>query len=174
MTGSAGRGTLLPAAYRGCLPPDDDGRGSSPESGAMETTKSDRESLNAIRQESGASTRAVRSPAVTATLGALLVLAASIGGQIAAGADYPVVPPGLVIPLVVAGLLFWRANRRTTGLALAVGLFIGAGALLTPDTGDHLASGETALIVATGAEILALAGLVVAGAAATLRGETRA
>jgi hypothetical protein len=140
----------------------------------METTKSNRESLKTVRQASGATTRAVRSPAVTATLGALLALAASIGGQIAAGADYPVVPPGLVIPLVAAGLLSWRANRRTTGLALAVGLFIGAGALLAPDTGDHLASGDTALVVSTGAEILALAGLVVAGAAATLRRKARA
>lgn len=140
----------------------------------METVKSNRESVKAVREESGGTTRAVRSPAVTATLGALLVLAASIGGQIAAGADYPVVPPGLVIPLVAAGLLFRRANRWTTGLALAVGLFIGVGAFLTPDTGDHLASGDTALIVSTGAEIAALAALVVAGAVATLRRGARA
>ncbi|NNN32826.1 hypothetical protein HLK59_21150 [Streptomyces sp. S3(2020)] len=136
----------------------------------METTKSTRESV----KPPGESTASARPPAVTAALAALLLLAASIVGQIAAGADYPVVPPGLVIPLVAAGLLFWRVNRWTTGLALTVGLFIGTGAFLTPNTGDHLSSGDTALVVSTGAEIIALAGLVVAGAVATLRKATRA
>ncbi|MFI6442875.1 hypothetical protein [Streptomyces sp. NPDC050759] len=109
-----------------------------------------------------------RSPAVLATLSALLLLAASIVGQIAAGADYPTVPPGLVIPLVAAALLVWRTNRATTGLALGVGLFIGTGAILTPNTGDHLSSGDTALIASTAAELVALTTLVIAGAAATL------
>ncbi|MFF4062551.1 hypothetical protein ACFYZ8_44135 [Streptomyces sp. NPDC001668] len=103
-----------------------------------------------------------------ATLSALLLLAASIAGQIAAGADCPTVPPGLVIPLVAAALLAWRTNGWTTGLALGVGLFIGVGAILTPDTGDQLSSGETALIASTVAELLALAALVIAGAAACL------
>jgi peptidoglycan/LPS O-acetylase OafA/YrhL len=113
---------------------------------------------------------AARPPAVTATLAALLLLTVSIVGQITAGADYPAVPPGVVIPLVVGGLLLWRTNRWTSGLALAVGLLIGIGALLTPNTGDHLSSGDAALLTATVAEMVALAGLVVAGAAATLRG----
>ncbi|MFK4106632.1 hypothetical protein ACI2L1_42605 [Streptomyces sp. NPDC019531] len=109
-----------------------------------------------------------RPPAVIATLSALLLLAASIACQIAAGADYPAVPPGLVIPLVAAALLILRRNRWTTGLCLAVGLFIGVGAILTPNTGDHLSSGDTALIASTVAELVALAALVIAGAAATL------
>jgi peptidoglycan/LPS O-acetylase OafA/YrhL len=124
----------------------------------METEKSTRENG-----------RTARSSAVVATLAALLLLAVSIVGQIAAGADYPAVPPGLVIPLVAAGLLFWRANRWTAGLALVIGVFIGVGAFVTPDTGDHLSSGDTALVVSTVAELVALAGLVVTGAAATLR-----
>jgi peptidoglycan/LPS O-acetylase OafA/YrhL len=127
----------------------------------METTRSTRETT---RKD----TDTARSPAVVATLSALLLLAASIVGQIAAGADYPTVPPGLVIPLVAAALLVWRTNRWTTGLALGVGLFIGAGAILTPNTGDHLSSGDTALIASTAAELVALATLVIAGAAATL------
>ena len=135
----------------------------------METTKSTYEPVKPAEE----GTMPTRTPAVTATLAALLLLAASIAGQIAAGADYPAVPPGLVIPLMAAGLLFWRTNRWTAGLALTVGLFISAGAFLTPNTGDHLASGDTALIVSTGAEIIALAGLVVAGAVATLRKAAR-
>jgi peptidoglycan/LPS O-acetylase OafA/YrhL len=110
-----------------------------------------------------------RAPAIAATLAALLLLAVSVVVQIVAGADYPTVPPGLVIPLVAAGLLLWRTNRWTTGLALAIGVFIGTGAFLTPDTGDHLSSGDTVLVVSTVAELVALAGLVVAGAMATLR-----
>ncbi|WP_406123478.1 hypothetical protein OIE52_36770 [Streptomyces canus] len=127
----------------------------------MKTTTSTRETT---RNDTGTA----RSPAVVATLSALLLLAASIAGQIAAGADYPIVPPGLVIPLVVAGLVAWRTNRWTTGLALGVGLFIGTGAILTPNTGDHLSSGDTALIASTAAELVALATLVIAGVAATL------
>ncbi|MFJ9010540.1 hypothetical protein [Streptomyces canus] len=127
----------------------------------METTRSSPETT---RSDTGTA----RSPAVVATLSALLLLAASIAGQIAAGADYPTVPPGLVIPLVAAALLVWRTNRGTTGLALGIGLFIGTGAILTPNTGDHLSSGDTALIASTAAELVALATLVIAGAAATL------
>ncbi|MEU9173108.1 hypothetical protein AB0D34_35955 [Streptomyces sp. NPDC048420] len=131
----------------------------------METTTSTREPTpTTLHGGSGTA----RTPAVIATLAALLLLAASIAGQIAAGADYPLVPPGLVIPLVAAGLLLWRTSRWTTGLSLAVGLFIGVGAILTPNTGDHLSSGDTALIASTVAEIVALAALVIAGAAATL------
>ncbi|NEA97496.1 hypothetical protein [Streptomyces sp. SID13726] len=78
------------------------------------------------------------------------------------------VPPGRVIPLVTAGLPAWRPNPGTAGLALGVGLFLGVGAILTPDTGDHLASGDPALIASTVAELVALAALVIAGAAAVL------
>ncbi|MEU0948975.1 hypothetical protein ABZ379_40830 [Streptomyces canus] len=95
----------------------------------MQTTTSTRETTSpTLRRDSGTA----RHSAVIATLSALLLLAASVAGQIAAGADYPAVPPGLVIPLVVAGLLAWRTNGWTTGLALGVGLSIGVGALLTP------------------------------------------
>ncbi|MDT0488228.1 MULTISPECIES: hypothetical protein [Streptomyces] len=69
---------------------------------------------------------------------------------------------------MAAALLVWRTNRWTTGLALGVGLFIGTGAILTPNTGDHLSSGDTALIASTSAELVALATLVLAGATATL------
>ncbi|MET7730866.1 hypothetical protein ABZT02_05820 [Streptomyces sp. NPDC005402] len=131
----------------------------------METTPSTRETTSTTHRRDS---RTSRHPAVIATLSALLLLAASIAGQIATGADYPTVPPGLVIPLVAAGLLTWRTNGWTTALALGVGLFIGVGAILTPNTGDHLSSGDTALIASTVAELVALSALVIAGAVATL------
>jgi hypothetical protein len=131
----------------------------------METPTNTRETTSTTHRHDGGTTRP---PAVIATLSALLLLAASIAGQIAAGAEYPAVPPGLVIPLVAAGLLLWRTNGWTTGLALGVGLFIGVGAVLTPNTGDHLSSGNTALIASTVAELVALTALVLAGGAACL------
>jgi hypothetical protein len=131
----------------------------------MEPTTSTRETTSTTHRRAGGT---ARHPAVIASLSALLLLAVSIAGQIAAGADYPTVPPGLVIPLVAAGLPAWRTNGWTTGLALGVGLFIGVGAILTPNTGDHLSSGDTALIASTIAELVALTTLVIAGAAACL------
>jgi hypothetical protein len=91
-----------------------------------------------------------------------------------ADADGPAVPPGLLVPLVATGLLFWRANRWTAGLALVIGVFIGVGSFVPPSTGDHLASGDTAPVVSTVAELVALAGLVVAGSAVSLRTGARA
>ena len=117
--------------------------------------------------------RTARPAAVTATLAALLRPAVSITGQTAAGADHPAVPQGLVIPLVAAGLLLWRANRWSAGAALAVGLFLGTGALVTPDTGDHLSPGGSPLVVSTGARLAALAGLVVSAAMAMRRAGAR-
>ncbi|WP_405478042.1 hypothetical protein [Streptomyces sp. NBC_00009] len=109
----------------------------------------------------------VRRPGVVVTLASLALLALTIVGQIAAGADYPAVPPGIVIPAVAAALLAWRPNRWTAGLALAVGLFICA--VVTPDTGDHLSSDDSLFIASAPAELLALAGMVVAGAVSVLR-----
>ncbi|MEU0029389.1 hypothetical protein [Streptomyces sp. NPDC006335] len=131
----------------------------------METPTNIRETTSTTRRHDSGT---ARTPAVIATLSALLLPAASIAGQIAAGAQYPAVPPGLVIPLVAAGLLIRRTNGWTTGLALGVGLFIGVGAVLTPNTGDHLSSGNTALIASTVAELVALTALVIAGGAACL------
>jgi hypothetical protein len=106
---------------------------------------------------------------VKATLAALLLLALSIVLQIVAGADYPVVPPGAVIPLVAAGLLAWRPRWWSGAMALAVGLLIGVGSITTPNTSDHLSSGDALLIAATVLEIVALAGIVATGAASVLR-----
>jgi peptidoglycan/LPS O-acetylase OafA/YrhL len=113
--------------------------------------------------------RPVRRPGVAVTLASLALLTPSIVGRITAGADYPAVPPGIVIPVVAAALLAWRPNRWTAGLALAVGLFIGVGAVVTPDTGDHLSSDDSLLIASAPVELLALAGMVVAGAVSVLR-----
>ncbi|MCZ4097912.1 hypothetical protein C8250_006860 [Streptomyces sp. So13.3] len=106
---------------------------------------------------------------VKITLALLVLMAASIPVQIAAGADYPVVPPGAVIPVVAAGLLAWRPRLWTAAIATAVGLFIGIGSFTTPNTGDHLGSGNGLLIASTVVQLAALLGIVIAGAVSVLR-----
>ncbi|MFF1308897.1 hypothetical protein [Streptomyces sp. NPDC058307] len=131
----------------------------------MQTTTSTREATSTTHwRDSGTA----RHPAVITPLSAALLPTASVAGRTAVGADRPTVPPGLVVPLMAAALPTWRTNGWTTGLALRVGLFIGAGAILTPDTGDHRSSGDTALIASRVAELVALAALVIARAAACL------
>lgn len=127
----------------------------------METRTSTRDTPRATPDVVGTA----RPPAVIAPLSAPLLPTASTVGLTEVGADRPALPDGPVTPLMTAGPLIRRADRRTTGRALAVNLFIGGGAVLTPDTGEHLRSGDTALIVLP-AERGAPAALVRAGAAA--------
>jgi len=101
------------------------------------------------------------------TIGALVAMAATIVLQLLGGADYPVVPPGLVLPLAAAALLAWRPNLWTSLFALANGLWIGFGALVAPEVGDNIGSGNGLLAGATYAQLVTLAAIVV-GAAATL------
>ncbi|MFF3291533.1 hypothetical protein [Streptomyces sp. NPDC003023] len=101
--------------------------------------------------------------AVRFTVAALLVMASTIVLQTAGGADYPVVPPGLVLPLAAAALLVWRPGVWTESFALANGLWIGFGALVAPDAWDNLASGNSLVVVATAVELVMLV-LITAGA----------
>jgi hypothetical protein len=98
------------------------------------------------------------------TFGALLVMALTIVLQIAGGADYPTIPPGLLLPLSSAALLLWRPNFFTRLYALANGLWIGFGAIVAEDVGDHLDSGSGLLVGTTYVQMVALVAIV-AGAA---------
>jgi hypothetical protein len=100
-------------------------------------------------------------PILIATLSARRPPAAST-----VGADRPAVPRGPLISLVTTDRLILRARRPTTGLALAVGLFIGGGVILAPDTAEHLSSGDTTLIASPVTERGTLTALALAGAAA--------
>jgi hypothetical protein len=73
--------------------------------------------------------------------GALVVAAAGIGIQILAGADYPVVPPGAIILLAAAAVCTWWRRWWTPLIATAVSVFLLAGAVLAPNTGDNLGAG---------------------------------
>jgi hypothetical protein len=72
---------------------------------------------------------------------AFLLAAVGIGIQIAAGADYPVVPPGAIILVAAAAVcLLWR---RWWALLLpaAVALLLLVGGALAPNTADNLDAG---------------------------------
>lgn len=102
------------------------------------------------------------------TVGSLLLAAAAIIVHILAGADYPAVPPGVIVFLAVAGLVMWRPRRWSAGVALAVGLFIGVGGIVAPNTSDNLGSSSGLLVAATIVQLATLVGVIVASALALL------
>ncbi len=118
-----------------------------------------REKQMATTRASGRPMPTVRKLAVAGPLTA----AAGIVVQILGGADYPAVPPGVLLLAAAAGLLAIR-NKWTSLLGVAVPLFITFGAFATPNTGDHL-SHPSAIGVFAGTliQLLGLAAGVVCG-----------
>jgi hypothetical protein len=96
--------------------------------------------------------------------GSLLLAAAGIGIQIAAGVHYGV-PVGVLVFVAAAALVWWRPRRWTAAIALVVGLFIGMGAIATPNTSNNLTSPHVGIVAAT---VLQTATLVLVIAAALL------
>jgi hypothetical protein len=94
---------------------------------------------------------------------ALLFAALGIIVQIAAGADYPVVPPGLLIVLAAAAICLWWRRWWALVAAAAVGVFLLVGGALAPNTGINIDAGGgrrwgtvlqlAALVVAVGAAV---------------------
>jgi hypothetical protein len=95
----------------------------------------------------------------------LVVAAAGIVIQIASGADYPTVPPGLIILLVAAALVALGARWRwTTIVGVIVPAFLLVGGAIAPQTRDHLGDPEQAgVFVGTVIQLLALVVALVAG-----------
>lgn len=95
---------------------------------------------------------------------ALLVAAAAIAVQKAGGAEYPLVPPGLLI-LAAAGLVcaLWRRWWAPL-IAVAAVAFLGVGAVLAPNTADNLGEpAGSAVFLGTVVQLAAMAaGLVAA------------
>src|SRR6266516_1287609 len=79
------------------------------------------------------------SPAASLTVAGLVVAAAGIVIQIASGADYPTIPPGLIILLVAAGVVALGIRWRWTSLVgVIVPLFLLVGGALAPQARDQL------------------------------------
>jgi hypothetical protein len=103
------------------------------------------------------------------TVAGLVAAAAGIVIQIAAGAEYPTVPPGLIILLVAAGLVALGARWRWTPLVgVVVALFLLVGGALAPQAREQLGDpGAVGVFVGTVIQLLALVVALIAGVAAT-------
>jgi hypothetical protein len=101
----------------------------------------------------------------------LVAAAAGIVIQIASGADYPTVPPGLIMLLVAAGLVALGARWRwTTIVGVVVPTFLLVGAVVAPQARDQLGDpGQVGVFVGTVVQLLAMAVALVAGVAAARR-----
>lgn len=68
----------------------------------------------------------------------LVVAAVGIVIQIAGGADYPTVPPGLLILLAAAALIYFAPWRWTAIIGVLVPLFLLVGGVIAPNSRDYL------------------------------------
>jgi hypothetical protein len=103
------------------------------------------------------------------TVAGLVAAAAGIVIQIASGAEYPTIPPGLIILLVAAGLVALGARWRWTPLVgVVVALFLLVGGALAPQARDQLGDpGAVGVFLGTVIQLLALVVALIAGMAAT-------
>jgi hypothetical protein len=109
------------------------------------------------------------------TVAGLVAAAAGIVIQIASGAEYPTVPPGLIILLVAAGLVALGARWRWTPLVgVVVALFLLVGGALAPQAREQLGDpGAVGVFVGTAIQLLALVVALIAGVAASQSYRTR-
>ena len=118
-------------------------------------------------------------PAASLAVAGLVVAAAGIAIQIASGAEYPTIPPGLIILLAAAGLVALAARWRwTTIIGVIVSLFLLVGGALAPQAREQLSDpSQVGVFIGTVIQLLALVVALVAGVAATrqlYRTQTRA
>lgn len=94
-----------------------------------------------------------------AAAGCLAAAAVAIELQILGGADYPTVPPGLIILAVAAVLVLLPTPRWTLALATVATAFISIGGVVAPNLRDQLAEPGDALAFAGSAlQVVALLG----------------
>jgi hypothetical protein len=129
--------------------------------------------------ESPTSRSRTSSPAASLTVAGLVVAAAGIVIQIASGAEYPTIPPGLIILLAAAGLVALATRWRwTTIVGVIVSLFLLVGGALAPQAREQLGDPtQVGVFIGTVIQLLALVVALVAGVAATrqlYRTQTRA
>ena len=115
-------------------------------------------------------------PALTArvlVVAGLLLAAAGIPIQIAAGVDdYPTIPPGLVLLVVAAAVVWFGARWRWTPLVgVVLAIFLLVGAVVTGTTADRLSEpGQLWPFTGTLIQVIGLVLALLAGLVATLHG----
>jgi hypothetical protein len=90
----------------------------------------------------------------------LLIAAVGIPIQIAGGADYPTIPPGLLILLAAAALVLFAPWRWALGLAALATLFISVGGTIAPNFRHQL--GNPGEVVTFAGSVVQVIGLVIA------------
>ena len=108
-------------------------------------------------------TRHSPSRATRWTAAALLVAGAGIFIQIASGAEYPVVPPGLVILLVAAGVTAVGRWRWTPVVGVVAGVFLLFGLFASGRASDLLDPAAPGDAIGLWVQVLALVGAIGAG-----------
>lgn len=103
------------------------------------------------------------------TVAGLVTAAAGIVLQIASGAEYPTVPPGLIILLAAAGLVALATRWRWTIIVgVIVSLFLLVGGALAPQARGQLGDPrQVGVFIGTLLQLLALVIALVAGVVAT-------
>lgn len=101
--------------------------------------------------------------AVRTVIAAQFLVVLAITVEILGGADYPAIPPGLLIPLGVGLLLCWRPYLVGVLVGFAFGFWLAVGAVLTPEMSDHLASGEALLTTGAVLQLLGIVAMITTG-----------
>jgi hypothetical protein len=102
--------------------------------------------------------------AARVNVGGLLVAAVGIVIQIAAGVDYPTIPPGLIILLVTGGLVTFGRWAWTSLIGVLVPLFLFVGGIAAPTGRDNLAHpGDFGQFAGTLIQLVAVAVALAAG-----------
>lgn len=103
-----------------------------------------------------------------ATVIGLVVAALGIVVLMLSGANLPIVPPGLVLLLGVAGVVFFTRARWTPLLAVAIALAEGFGVVFSGALANVIDPTAFADFAATWLRVLGIALALVAGLVATL------
>ena len=104
----------------------------------------------------------------TIRVAAAISLAAAAGGigiQIIGGADYPTVPPGVLILLAAAAVMGFVRWPWAPLIATVATLFISVGAVLAPNLRNQLADPNAVLVfVGSGLQVVTLLAALILGA----------
>lgn len=110
-------------------------------------------------------------PLVRLTGIALLVAALGIVLQILSGTDYPTVPPGIIILLVAAGVVWFGPWRWAPAVGAIAGLFLLVGLFASGQAPRLFAMDPLGDSVGLWIQLLAVTVAVVAGVAAVVRND---
>ena len=119
------------------------------------------EHVSAPAQERAANLRSL-STASKVNVAAMVIAIVAIVIQIAAGVDYPAIPPGPIILAVTVVLVVFTSMRWVAYVAVVVPLFLAVGGIVASLADDDSALRHPEDVVAFTATVVQMAALVVA------------